>query len=437
MAYIKKKKDNAYLITVSCGRDSSGRKITRSVTYRPDLLTAKGNPKSETAIQKEINAYAMDFEKKVLTGHYTEGHNMTFEEYSRKYLEEYAEVNQAPRTLESTRAAVSLFVSAFGYMTLTNLSPLYLQEYINTMLNTKKAAGKPGTLSQGTVKRRAAVLSAMLSQAVRWNLIESNPMDRVQVKKPAATEEKPMCFTQEQAEIFLSILDKPLVYEYGKRIRKDTEGNICQIQEYQADRNIRLQLKLFFYLAMFTGCRRGELIALTWNDINFAENSISITKSACRVKGETIIKSTKTKGSNRVIAIPAIVMDVARRWKKEQAEYRLTIGSQWIGSDHVFIQWNGIQMCLDTPYQAFHRIIKNYNSQKADNAPELPLIPLHGLRHTAATLLISQAVDVRTVSGRLGHASTSTTLNIYSHALKELDKTASDKLEAALLRSIK
>lgn len=437
MAYIKKKKDNAYLITVSCGRDSEDRKITRSVTYRPELLTAKGNPKTEAAIMKDVNAYAADFEKKVLTGHYTDGHHMTFEEYSRKYLDEYAEVNQAPRTIESTRAAVKQFVSSFGYMTLESLSPLFLQEYVNSMLNTKKAARKPGTLSQSTVKRRAAVLSGMLSQAVRWNLVESNPMDRVQVKKTAPVEEKPVCFTQEQAETFLSILDKPLLYEYGKRIRKGSDGNICQIREYQADRNIRLQLKLFFFLAMFTGCRRGELIALTWQDLDFQENTVTICKSACRVQGKTIIKATKTKGSNRVIAVPGIVMDVARRWKKEQAEYRLAIGTQWIGDNNVFIQWNGSQMCLDTPYQAFHRIIRNYNAQQEDEAKKLPLIPLHGLRHTAATLLISQGVDVRTVSGRLGHASTSTTLNIYSHALKELDKTASDKLETALLRSIK
>lgn len=191
------------------------------------------------------------------------------------------------------------------------------------------------------------------SQAVRWNLIESNPMDRVQVRKAAPAKEKPMCFTREQAETFLTILEKPLVYEYGQRLRKDASGNVRQIQEYQADRSVRLQLKLFFYLAMFTGCRRGELIALTWNDLDFAE------------------------GSNRVIAVPAIVMDVARRWKKEQAAYRLSIGTK------------------------------------------------------------GQGADIRTVSGRLGHASTSTTLNIYSHALKELDKAASDKLEEALFRSIR
>lgn len=94
-------------------------------------------------------------------------------------------------------------------------------------------------------------------------------------------------------------------------------------------------------------------------------------------------------------------------------------------------------MGLETPYNAFQRIIKNYNAYRPEDAPELPRIPLHSLRHTAATLLIGHGVDIRTVSGRLGHANTSTTLNIYAEYLEELDKTASDKLESMLLPPVK
>ena len=79
-------------------------------------------------------------------------------------------------------------------------------------------------------------------------------------------------------------------------------------------------------------------------------------------------------------------------------------------------------------------IIKNYNENRPAEAPELPMITLHGLRHTAATLLIGQGVNVKTVSNRLGHASTSTTMNIYAHALQELDRSASDTLENLLLK---
>lgn len=188
---------------------------------------------------------------------------------------------------------------------------------------------------------------------------------------------------------------------------------------------------------MFTGCRRGELIALTWDDIDFEKAAVSITKSTCRAGGQVITKATKTKGSVRVITVPAAVMTLTRQWRTEQKRYRLSIGSQWCGDDYVFIQWNGLQMGLETPYQAFHRIINNYNMQQEREEEKLPLILLHGLRHTAATLLISQGVDIRTVSGRLGHANTSTTLNVYAEYLKELDRTASDKLESLLLASSK
>lgn len=439
MAYIKQKSNGSYLITVSCGRDSKDKKITRSTTFRPELFTSKGHPKSEKTIEKEVAAFAANFEKKVLTGTYTEGNTLTFEKYTERYLEEYATLFQAPRTLQSTKSTLKLFNADFGYMTLEALNPLFLQEYVNKMLKTKKASDKACTLSHGTVKRRMAVLSAALSQAVRWNLIDRNPMDHVMIKdtKKEATDNKLMHFTQEQAEIFLNALTDPLIYKYQPRSRKDNAGNIYQIQEYQTEHSIHLQLKLFFYLAMFTGCRRGELVALKWSDFDFTDSSISITKSTCRADGVTITKTTKTKGSIRTIAVPSVVMDIAKCWKTEQARYRLMLGSKWEGDKFVFIQWNGRQMGLETPYQAFRRIIDNYNSNRKENMPELPHIPLHGLRHTAATLLISQGVDIRTVSGRLGHSSTSTTLNIYSHALRELDKTASDKLENLLLRPAK
>ena len=110
----------------------------------------------------------------------------------------------------------------------------------------------------------------------------------------------------------------------------------------------------------------------------------------------------------------------------------MAIGSQWIGENHIFIQWNGKQMHPDTPYKTFKRIIKRYNETVKNESDKLPDIPLHGLRHTSATLLISQNVDVRTVSGRLGHAQTSTTMDIYSHALKEMDEKAADALDQLL-----
>ena len=128
-------------------------------------------------------------------------------------------------------------------------------------------------------------------------------------------------------------------------------------------------------------------------------------------------------------------MELLKSYKLEQNKYRLSIGSQWIGENFLFIQWNGKQMDLSTPYHTFKKIIKNYNKTVTEeSSKKLPDIPLHGLRHTSATLLISQNIDVRTVSSRLGHAQTSTTMNIYAHSLKKMDEVAADTLENLFIK---
>lgn len=112
----------------------------------------------------------------------------------------------------------------------------------------------------------------------------------------------------------------------------------------------------------------------------------------------------------------------------------MAIGSQWIGNNYIFIQQNGLQMHPDTPYKTFKKIIRRYNKTVIKEEEKLPDIPLHGLRHTSSTLLISQNVDVKTVSSRLGHAQTSTTMDIYSHALKKMDEKAAAVLDDLLVK---
>lgn len=114
------------------------------------------------------------------------------------------------------------------------------------------------------------------------------------------------------------------------------------------------------------------------------------------------------------------------------------LGSAWAVDENgkrlnfLFTQWNGKQMNVSTPLQRFHSIIKMYNKTVDKEENKLPLIHFHGLRHTCATLLISQGVDISTVAGRLGHSQTSTTLDIYTHPLRKMDEVASEKLENLL-----
>lgn len=159
------------------------------------------------------------------------------------------------------------------------------------------------------------------------------------------------------------------------------------------------------------------------------------------VNHEIITKKPKTKTSIRDIVLPAAVMNMLKQYRTEQLRRILSLGDQWEGETNrnklddnfLFTQWNGKQMHPSTPYHKFKDILKYYNNSVTDESQKLPDIPLHGLRHTSATLLISQNVDVRTVSSRLGHAQTSTTMNIYAHSLKKMDEKAADALESLMI----
>lgn len=112
----------------------------------------------------------------------------------------------------------------------------------------------------------------------------------------------------------------------------------------------------------------------------------------------------------------------------EQTKTKESLGAYWKGNNWLFTQSDGSMMSYSTPYATFQDAIDRYNANK-EPSDQLPHIPFHGLRHTSATLLIAAHQDVRTVSNRLGHAQASTTMNIYAHALKENDRTASNALE--------
>lgn len=198
---------------------------------------------------------------------------------------------------------------------------------------------------------------------------------------------------------------------------------------YEESRSLPKQFKVFFYIAIFGGLRRGEIVALTWDDINFEDSSVNISKSTSYVDKQIITKEPKTLTSIREIKLPGFVMQLLKEWKLEQNKYRLSLGDQWIGTNHIFTQWNGKQMYPSTPTLTFKKVINQYNKSITKEKDKLPLIPLHGLRHTSATLLIAENMDVKTVSSRLGHAQTSTTMDIYAHALKQMDEKAANALE--------
>ncbi|HIR89010.1 MAG TPA: site-specific integrase [Candidatus Fimimorpha faecalis] len=427
MASIRKR-NNTYQITVSNGRDVQGKQQIKTKTWKPDPR------KSNHQNRKELEAFAFRFEQAVREGSYLEGETITFQMFAQLWLEQHAAYHLRITTRNAYEYTIQNYlIPAFGSYKLTKLQPLSIQIFYNQLRHAKRKDGKQGTLSSSSIRKIHNILSSMLSTAVQWQLIESNPCRRISPPRQQKLNTENY-FTLEQVQLFLELLDKPYFTTCPSHNRINETGKSYPVSEYQAHHTIPLQQKLFFYMALFGGFRRGELLALTWDDIDFAEKSVSITKSTISYKGKQMEDLTKNYSSMRVVTLPDSIMTMLKNYQIEQKQYKVSIGNQWIGKNYLFIQWNGKQMNLSTPYHAFKKIIKNYNDSVKDESKKLPDIPLHGLRHTSATLLISQNVDVKTVSNRLGHAQTSTTMNIYAHSLKKMDEKAADTLEQLIQR---
>jgi integrase len=253
---------------------------------------------------------------------------------------------------------------------------------------------KPITgLSNKTINHHHRLISSILNQAVFWQVIASNIASRV---KPPKVERKEAKYLDEkQTAKLLKLLED--------------ESPLHQTM-----------IKMFIY----SGLRRGELCALEWKDIDFENNLISVCRSSQYIPGKGIFtKETKTETSDRTIKLPLQAFGMLREYKKVQKEDQLRAGDKWVKTDRIFTQWNGEPIHPDSITGWFREFI-----QKTD----LPQVSIHSLRHTNITLLIAAGVPLRTVSYRAGHAQTSTTANIYSHAIRTADEMAADVLDDIL-----
>ena len=426
MASIRKRKDT-YQITVSLGYDIQGKKLLETTTFVPDpALTPKQQEKAATA-------FAYEFETKIKNGFAMDGRKITLKEFSERWINEYAKNNLQPGTVKKYQEELNdKILPALGHLKLSAIKPHILISFYNSMLKDGvRKDGKSGGYSSGTIRKTSNVLSSILRSAVEWEVIEQNPCDKVKPPSAPDTSENIKFFTPEQAIRFLDYLDKPYSCKISAHKRIDDTGKEYSVGDYSIKKEIPLQLRILLELAIYSGCRKAELLALTWSDIDFLSDTISISKAVTVVDGKPIIKAPKTKSSFRKVSIPHSLILKLKKLQVSQAEYRFRVGAYWKGAEWVFTQDDGTMMNYSTPYHTLQNIIKRYN-QDHPKEQSLPLIPFHGLRHTAASLLIASNQDIKTVSARMGHAQTSTTLNIYTHRLEAGDRKASNALETML-----
>jgi integrase len=178
--------------------------------------------------------------------------------------------------------------------------------------------------------------------------------------------------------------------------------------------------------ALYTGMRRGELMALKWGNVDLLANVIRVRKSLEQTKaGGLRFKVAKTKAGRRNITLPDIVVETLRDHRRQQLELRVALGLGKLSDDALVFPDN-----LEGAPRSPNAITKAWAA--AAEALGVPDVTLHGLRHTHASQLIDAGVDIVTISKRLGHASPNVTLQVYAHLFKNSDAKAADAINAAL-----
>lgn len=259
-------------------------------------------------------------------------------------------------------------------------------------LNVKKmfTTSKGKYLSEKTIRNHMGIISAILSTAVKWNVIKDNPMQRIDMKK--AEKPQPKYYDDRKVALMLNaLMFEPLV------------------------------LTTMVYLSIDIGLRRGELTGLTWEDVDFETSQISINKQRHYVVGYGTIKDKpKTNAAVRTVTTSKTVMNLLKQYRNQQIEQRLKLGSAWKNEPYIFVLEDGTPINANQPYIWFVKFLERHN---------LPKITFHQLRHTNASLLISSGEDIVTVSGRLGHADKNITLNTYSHLIKSKEAMVANRMD--------
>lgn len=251
-------------------------------------------------------------------------------------------------------------------------------------------------LSGTTVLAHHRLLSSILSTAVEWQVIPYNPTDRV--KSPRGEGKEAQYLDEEQAKQLIAALE-----------------------------NEPMQFKTMIIILIYSGLRRGELCGLKWTDIDFANNVINIHRALQYIPKRGIFEKEPKKKSKRPIKLPALAIRILLEHKNAQEKEAKAFGDAWQDKGLVFTNPLGDYFNPDDLSAAFHAFITRKAKQLG-----LPEVTIHSLRHTNATLQIAGGVDIRTVSKRLGHAQTSTTMNVYSHAIKSADEAAANVLDDML-----
>jgi integrase len=375
--YTKKDGSTAYMFNVYLGTDP--------LTGKPKRTTRRGfkSPKEAklTLARLEIDIEANGFKS---------NKKLSFQEVYQLWLENYRHTVK----LSTVNTTVNMFKVAilpkFGSLSIEKVNISYCQKVINEW-------------SKHYVNFRtySSYVKLVLDHATVLNIIDDNPMRKIIKPKPVAKVDK-----EEQLENFY---DKQQLEHFLNTIEK----------------NENMKVYVLFRLLAFTGGRKGEVLALTWDDIDFKEKTIRFNKTLAVTENSLkYLQIPKTTYSKRVISVDDKTLGTLEKWRKMQTKLLLTFG--------INAAFNPNQPVLTStdkravagyhvttyPNQQLKTLLKKY---------EFPHITIHGFRHTHASLLFEAGAGIKDVQDRIGHTDIKTTMNVYAHVTQKMKDNTVEK----------
>ncbi len=374
--------ENAYRLQVSAGTDGNGKRIRHSRN-----ITASSDREAE----KQLALFVSEVERGVITNN----PKITFKELTEIYLQDQAEHQLAPKTLFRYKQLLDTrILAALGNVKLDKLTPTHLLKFYTSLR--KPGARQDGItdrgLSERSILHHHRLIHTLLTTAVQWGYLSTNPADRC--KAPRVPRKEAASYSQEEVNLLLeAAASEPFKY------------------------------RLLILLAIGTGARQGELMALEWQHIDFDTGTIKIEQASQYLpKRGTFTKSTKNN-TVRTVQVPLMVIEALKAYRHEQNIERLKLGSLWQAGNRIFVSETGRPMYPSTMSSWFPKFLRRH---------KLRHLPFHGLRHTSASLLIAQGATSVDLSKRLGHSTTTTTMNIYAHSFEKADSELSQKMDTIL-----
>lgn len=276
-------------------------------------------------------------------------------------------------------------IPALGELPLDQLTPLHLQRLYSSLLS--PSAGT-SALAAGSVLNLHLVLTQALSQAVRWQLLASNPASGAQPPRPRRSPRL--------------VVDPDLV----ERLLAATAGSVYELP---------------CAFAVASGMRRGEILALRWLDIDDDLSQVRVVRTLQTTQDGLVFEQPKTQRSRRAVVLPEFVRAYLERQRESQGSRRGELGAGWVENGLVIDRGDGSPLNPDTLSSGWARFLRTRG---------LPRVRFHDLRHAHATLLLLQGVHPKIVSERLGHASVGITLDTYSHVLPSMQSQAAEAFDA-------